>query len=199
MDVNLNTHKTDEDLMVAIKMGDKTALEEIFGRYKSRIFRFAFSMLRNRADAEDSTGDVFLLVYRKRHTFKSGASFSPWIYAISRNRCLNMIRKKKKIFFMSLFGTHTGGGEASVDIPDDRSTPTEEMEKKEQIQHVRSAIKRLPYEQREAITLRQYHGFTYNDISRILECSLEKVKILIYRAKEQLRRDLASYIREESL
>ena len=100
---------------------------------------------------------------------------------------------------MSLFGTHTGGGKASVDIPDDRSTPSEEMEKKEQIQHVRLAIERLPYEQREAITLRQYHGFTYDDISRILECSLEKVKILIYRAKEQLRQDLASYIREESL
>ena len=61
---------------------------------------------------------------------------------------------------------------------------------------VRRAIAALPLEQREAIVLRQYHGFSYEEISRILDCSLDKVKVLIFRAKLNLKGQLASFMGE---
>ena len=85
----------------------------------------------------------------------------------------------------------------SVDIKNGHSTPSESLVKKETSEHVRHAIAGLPPEQREAITLKQYHDLSYLQISEVLDCSLEKVKILIFRAKEQLRIELASFILEE--
>ena len=67
---------------------------------------------------------------------------------------------------------------------------------KEEREYVKEAIERLAPESREAIVLRQYHSLSYQEISEILGCSLEKVKVLIFRAREQLRVDLKSLIKE---
>ena len=82
------------------------------------------------------------------------------------------------------------------DIPDTKEDFRENLESNETSQHIKRAIGRLPFEQKEAIILREYHQLTYEQIAQILNCSLEKVKILIFRARENLRKDLASFIKE---
>jgi RNA polymerase sigma-70 factor (ECF subfamily) len=64
-------------------------------RYREKVFRLTFSMLRNHAMAEDTTQDVFLRVWRALPGFAGQSSLSTWIYAISRNACLSEIRKKR--------------------------------------------------------------------------------------------------------
>ncbi|MBU4333932.1 MAG: DUF134 domain-containing protein, partial [Candidatus Omnitrophica bacterium] len=71
-----------------------------------------------------------------------------------------------------------------------------ELEKTEAATMVRKAILKLSEEQKEALILREYHNMNYADISEIMSCSLEKVKILIFRAREQLKIELSSFILE---
>ncbi|MCA9403583.1 MAG: sigma-70 family RNA polymerase sigma factor, partial [Candidatus Omnitrophica bacterium] len=82
------------------------------------------------------------------------------------------------------------------DVPDHADSSAELLQKKERARHVQQAILRLPYQQREAIVLREYHRFSYDEIAKILNCSLTNVKQLIFRGRERLRTELASYIQE---
>ncbi len=74
--------------------------------------------------------------------------------------------------------------------------PQDQLAVKETGDHVREAITRLSPEQREAIVLQHYEGLSYDEISKVLDCSLDKVKVLIFRAKEKLRVELAFILKE---
>ncbi|MCK5706605.1 MAG: RNA polymerase sigma factor [Candidatus Aureabacteria bacterium] len=188
--------RTDEQIMLVFQSGDINGVEMLFERYKIRIFNFCYRILGNRSDAEEVAGDVFMCLVSQKSTFDPQKTFSTWLYTIARNKCISRIRKQKKmVLFGSFFDKDPEKG--SVDIKNGHSTPSESLVKKETSEHVRHAIAGLPPEQREAITLKQYHDLSYLQISEVLDCSLEKVKILIFRAKEQLRIELASFILEE--
>ena len=168
----------------------------LFQEYKIRILNFCFRMLGNRADAEEVTGDVFLALAHSSQSYDPGRKFSTWLYTIARNKCVSQLRKRKKfVFFWS--SSRENGPDHERDIPCSNDQPDESLSRKEVSEHVRQAIASLSYEQREAIVLRQYHDFSYVQISQILGCTLEKVKILIFRAKESLRIELSSFILEE--
>ena len=187
--------KKDEELMLDFQKGDSRALEEIFHRYKSRILNFAIRMLGNRAEAEDVTGEVFLAFYRSCYSYRPEAKFSTWLFTVARNRCISRIRKNKGV--LSLWVKSREGQEAPVEIPDTSQISRDQVLKKEISKEVQMAIAGLPGEQKEAIILREYHHLSYEDISQVLNCSLEKVKILIYRGREQLRTELSSFIKGE--
>ena len=72
------------------------------------------------------------------------------------------------------------------------------MKEKEMAGEVKKAIEKLPQTQKEAIVLREYQNLSYQEISQILGCSLENVKILIFRARERLRQELSSFMTEGS-
>ena len=167
----------------------------IFMRYKNPILNFCLRVLGNRADAEDVTGEVFLALFSKQYTFKPEAKFSTWLYTIARNNCIDRIRKKRNIVSMWFQSKKDNAWEA-MEITDSSELSAESLEKKEMASRVRVAIQSLPLEQKEAIVLREYQSLSYEQIAQVLNCSLEKTKILIFRAREQLRNHLSSYIRE---
>ena len=187
---------SDEELMKASQLGDESAMRQIFQHNKGRIFNFCYGLLGNRADAEEIAADVFAILIEKKQSYDPARTFSTWIFTIARNLCFNRIRKRKRTVSM-WFSSGDSDQFESWDVPDDGDDSRESLAKKERIRNVRTAIAGLPFEQREVLELRQYQGFRYAEISEILNCSLEKVKILIFRAKENLRNELSSYIREE--
>ena len=186
--------QSDEETMKQYQSGDTDAMRHIFQRYKIRILNFCFGLLGNRADAEEIAGDVFLALVADKSSYDPNRTFSTWIYSIARYKCISQIRKRKPT--LSLSSTKEDQDCEMWDIPDAKDQPRETLEKKEVKYQVRRAILKLPNEQKEAIILRQYHGLSYQQISEVLECSTEKVKILIFRAKEQLSIELASFIEE---
>ena len=187
-------NKNDEDLIQEYQQGDKEALSMIFCRYKRPILNFCLRILGNRADAEDVTGEVFLVLFSRKYVYQPEAKFSTWLYTIARNLCITRIRKKRK--FLSFWVKKHQADELDYwDMADDKELPSEELQKKEMEGHVKKAITRLPVEQKEAIIFREYHDLSYEEIAQVLGCSLEKVKILIFRARERLRRELPSFIK----
>ena len=167
----------------------------IFMRYKNPILNFCLRILGNRPDAEDVTGEVFLALFSKQYTFKPEAKFSTWLYTIARNNCIDRIRKKRNLVSLWFQSKRDDGWEA-LEIMDSNDLSAEALEKKEMARRVRLAIQALPLEQKEAIVLREYQALSYEQIAQVLDCSLEKAKILIFRAREQLRNHLSSYIKE---
>ena len=162
----------------------------IFTRYKTPVLNYALRILGNRADAEDVVSDVFLAVFGGKYRFDPKAKFSTWAFAVTRNRCIDKIRKRKR--FLPFVFRNEGTKELEEwDPPDTKDLPRENLEKSETARRVQSAIQKLPLEQKEALVLREYHDLSYEEISNVLDCSLSKVKVLIFRARENLKSELA--------
>jgi len=178
------------------QLGHEDAIAALFGRYKRPIFNFAYRMLANRADAEDVTGDVFLVLFSKKYTQSPRAKFSTWLFTVARNRCIDKIRKRKNSLSM-WFKRNAGDDYEEWDVVDNQDIPREEMERKEIRKVVRKSIDSLPANLKEALILREYQKLSYGEISQVLDCSLENVKVLIYRARERLKVELSSFIEGE--
>ena len=188
-------HRQDEELIADYQTGNEEALKMLFERYKKPIFNFALRMLGNRADAEDVTSEVFITLVTKKDAYKPTAKFSTWIFTVTRNASISKLRKRKKSFTM-WFQKEDSKDYEQWEVPDNR-LPSDNIVKNETKLQLSRAISNLPPEQREAIILREYHQMSYDQIKEIMNCSLDKVKILIYRAREQLRNELPSIISEE--
>ena len=163
----------------------KKAAEMIFLRYKTRLLNFCLRMLGNRADAEDVTAEAFLALFARKYTFNPAAKFSTWLYTVARNQCISQIRKGRTWFRYGFRPKEAGIMRRwKPKIP---GIAGRELEKKEAAASVRRALAQLPYEQREVIVLREYHQLSYEEISQVVSCSLENVKILIFRGRERLK------------
>ena len=187
--------QSDEDIMLKFQQGNDGAVTMIFERYQNPILNFCLRILGNRADAEDVTGDVFLALFSKKYSFQPQAKFSTWLYTIARNNCIDRIRKRKNIISV-WFTSKEDGSTEQWDIEDKGNLSHEELANKETAHQVRLAITKLPLEQKEAIILREYNKLNYDQIAQILNCSLEKTKVLIFRGRENLREQLASFLKE---
>jgi len=188
-------NRSDEDIVLDFQSGHEEAIQMIFSRYKTRILNFCLRLLGNRADAEDATAEVFLTLFAKKYAFNPQAKFSTWLFTVARNSSISRIRKRKQAVSLWFQDRETETWQ-HLEPEDQKDQSREFLERGETADHVRWAISQLPYEQREAIVLREYHDFKYEQIAQILNCSLEKVKILLFRAREQLRIELASFVKE---
>ena len=186
--------KSDEELMLAYQEGKSEVLDVIFSRYQKKIFNFSLRFLGNRADAEDMTADVFLHLMRRKNQYQPQAKFCTWLYTVARNACLSKIRQRQNIFSLS-FKNNSTNEEQEWDIPDP-TTPADELQKKETALHIKKAVQNLPPSQKEVILLREFHNLSYDEISKITGHSLENVKVLIFRARDQLRQHLATLLKE---
>lgn len=178
--------EADEKLMKQFQEGDSQALSILYERYKSRILNFCLRILGNRSDAEDVTGNVFLAFFSGKYQPRLDARFSTWLFTVARNRCFDILRSRK--------------GDISAEVialADHRPVPSAGLEHKERAMRIREAIGQLPDEQREAMILRSYHGFSYAQIADVLHCSVDKVKVLLFRAREQLRGEMNSFLKED--
>ncbi len=148
-------------------------------------------MVGNRADAEELTQEVFLKAHRALPNYRSGASMSTWLYRIMINTVNDHIRKaEKESRLRKLFGggNVTGYSPVSSSYQEPESAYlTKEMEN-----NVRKALNRLPSKYRMVIVLKEVEEKSYREISEILGISIGTVESRLYRARETLRRELAS-------
>jgi RNA polymerase sigma-70 factor (ECF subfamily) len=185
----------DEELIQSFYNGDREALSVIFARHKEGVFNFALRMLTNRADAEDVTSDVFGRLCGEHGRFRPDASFKTWLYTIARNSCLDRMRNRRN-WASTWFKKQDSQDDVQMDFPSQDPSPSQDLQSKETAHYIRSAIQALPNNQREALVLREYEDLSYEEISKIIGCSLANVKVLIYRARVQLKDTIPAYIKE---
>jgi RNA polymerase sigma-70 factor (ECF subfamily) len=145
----------------------------------------------NEEDAKDMAQEALLRVFRSIKDFKGQSSFSTWLYRIVTNVCLDELRRRKNDKHISIDSTvQTENGEMHMELCSDKETPETVYERVEQRELIKKAIQELNDEYRSVIVLRDIQGFSYDEISTMLECSLGTVKSRINRARSMLREKL---------
>ncbi|MBZ0202522.1 MAG: RNA polymerase sigma factor [Ignavibacteria bacterium] len=185
----------EENLLVeGLRRGESNSLEHLFNIYKDKVFNTAISYVQNAEDAEELTQDVFFEAFRSIEKYKGDSSLSTWIYRITVNKSLDFIRytKRKKRFAVitNLFNPQTG--EQKFDATD-FVHPGTELEKKEQSAHLFKALEKLPENQKTAFILSKIEGLSYVEISKVMKLSVSSVESLLFRAKQNLKKNLSRY------
>ncbi len=180
---------SDEILVHRTLEGDLRAFTELVERYKDAIYNLGYRMLRQREDAEDIAQEVFLHVYRSLDRFDQTQRFSPWIYRIASNLCLDKLRKNRNPT-ISLDAPLAEDRELYRQIPDGARGPLELTEEAETKKEIQRAIDALPEKYRMIVIMRHTQDLAYEEIAESLELPLGTVKTRLFRAREILRRHL---------
>lgn len=168
--------------------GDIESFELLISSYDKRAYNIAYRIMGNEEDAKDMAQEAMLRVYRSIKDFKGQSSFSTWLYRIVTNVCLDELRRRKNDRHVSIDSTiKTEDGELHIELCSDKETPETAYERVEQRELIKEAIRELNDEYRSVIVLRDIQGFSYEEISNMLECSLGTVKSRINRARTMLR------------
>jgi RNA polymerase sigma-70 factor (ECF subfamily) len=187
----------DAVLMLRVKRGDRAAFTELVEKYKQPVMNLVYRTLRDETEAEDLAQNVFLQVYKSARRYESRAKFSTWLFTIARNLCLNELRRRSRHPAESLEETHgEHEGQLQRQYEDKKNfLPTETLLHSELAQKIEEALAELPENQRTAILLCRQEDLSYEEIARVLGCSLSATKSLIHRGREVLKQKLKPYLR----
>lgn len=174
----------ERDLVRRAKRGDIAAFEDLVACYEKKIYNTAYRFFYNREDAFDITQEIFIKIYTSLSRFREGSSFSTWVYRIAVNTCIDFYRKRRE-HTVPINEEITGLDQGITGMG--HISPEEALEKKELRDEIQRAIHMLPEEQRMCIILRDVQGFSYVEISEILNCSLGTVKSRINRGRKALK------------
>lgn len=170
-------------LIEKAKKGDKAAFEELVRLHEQNVYNLTLKMLKNREDALDAAQEVFLKVWINIENFRGDSKFSVWIYRLTYNTCLDVLRKMKKGEIISLTSEED---EAEKDIPDETLTPEENTLRQETRHIVRKAVEELPEEYRRILIMREFTEMTYTEISKATGLNEGTVKSRLSRARGKL-------------
>ena len=188
---------TDEQLVSLCTGDNESAFNELYLRYKDKLFSFILQFVKNQNTAEDIFQETFVRVVKHSGRFDPRKKFSSWVYTIAANLCRDQLKWRKRRRNQVSMETGDVSGESSGLLLKDRLSsgemgPREELEQNERHALLNQAIGRLPEKFRIVMELNMRQGFKYREVAKILKCPLGTVKSRIHKAVEMLRDDLAS-------
>lgn len=173
----------DVDLIRQAARGSVEAYNLLISRWEKRVYNYLLRLTANREDALDLTQDVFLKAYQNLRKLDDPGRFAPWLYRIAHNEAYSMFRKRRP--------------EADVDEIEPESTETgitvggSSVFPIELSLAVAGALDRLSPDHREAVVLKIYQGFKFEEMAEILSCPVSTIKSRLYTALELLKTELA--------
>jgi RNA polymerase sigma-70 factor (ECF subfamily) len=189
------------ELLEGLRAGDAAALEPLMARYAPRVFRLAFGITRNQADAEEVVQDVFLTIFRKHESFEGRAALGSWIYRITTNTALNKRRGKRAEVETSLddmLPTFRADGHREGDrsflLADWSQSPETAALTAETRAALEAALARLPERYRAVLVLRDVEGVSNEEVAAMLGESIASVKSRLHRARMALREMLTRHL-----
>lgn len=179
-------------IMSEIAEGNLSAFKELVELYQRPIINFVVRFIGDKNKAEDIAQEVFLRVFKAAKDYRPKSKFKTWLFKIATNLCLNEIRDNKNSpQFIDLLELNEAGFLA---VAPDSYSPEKTFENKQLIDIIRKAITNLPEKQRIALLLQKYNGFSYEEMSQIMGCSVSSVESLIQRARQNMKRMLTHYL-----
>ena len=177
--------------------GDELSFETLILSCKGKAYSIAFRYMKNEHDAMDVLQDSFIKIFKNLSSFNYESRFDTWVYRIVVNTCNDALRKaKNRSNVISMTPKDEEDEEYELNIPDKSAGPEEQYQKKEESAYILECMDKLVQEHREIIILRDIKGFSYEEISEILDCSLGTVKSRISRARLRLKEIYISGMKE---
>lgn len=170
-------------LLEHAQAGDRRAFDALMTPYEKKLYTLCFRMAGDKEDALDCAQEAMLRVWRALYSYRKEASFTTWIYRIATNTCLDLLRKRKTKPSVSLEALTDAGFfvQASSGDPEEHAVSNARRDA------LQTGINALPPDMRAALILRDVQGFSYEEVSAILDTPLGTVKSRINRAREKLR------------
>lgn len=172
----------DRDLILRARRGAVDAFNLLVSRWEKRVYNYVLRLVRDREDALDLTQDTFMKAYQNLSRLEDPSRFAPWLYRIAHNQAYSWLRKPRPV----------ADDRPQFEVADTMG-PVFPIELGLAVE---SALTRLSEEQREAVVLKIYQGFKFEEMAEVLGCPVSTVKSRLYSALEVLKEVLAPVRRE---
>jgi RNA polymerase sigma-70 factor (ECF subfamily) len=175
----------DSTLVQRAKNGDKSAFDMLVRKYQHRIAAVVSRFVRDYAECQDVVQDSFIRAYKSLSGFRGDSQFYTWMYRIAVNTAKNHLASKKRrpSFDVELDDAENIDGGIYIQNND---TPEHELLRDEIAQVVSKALQLLPDDIRQAITLREMEGLSYEEIADVMNTPVGTVRSRIFRAREAI-------------
>jgi len=186
---------TDLDLVRRIKSGDEDAFEQMVERYHARVYSLSYGVLRNAEDAEESTQDSFLTLYRKIGTFDESKKFFSWFYRVALNQAYSRARRRKPAtttLSEEYLPRFTADGHiATPEFPDWSASIEDGAIARDLASRAGEFIGELPPAYRDVIWMYDVEEMSSADVAETLEISIPAFKSRLHRARLYVRQRLS--------
>jgi RNA polymerase sigma-70 factor (ECF subfamily) len=168
----------DRDLIAKARRGDVEAYNLLVSRWEKRVFNYLLRLVRHREDALDVSQDVFLKAYQHLPKLEDPGKFTGWLFRIAHNEAYSLLRKRKP----------------EDELPPETGSASSGLHPMELSLAVEAALGRLSEDQREAVILKVYQGFKFEEMAEILDCPVSTVKSRLYTALDLLKTVLSPQV-----
>ena len=193
---------TDLQLVERTLAGDQRAYELLVLKYQRRIERLIGRMVRDTDLVQDIAQETFLRAYRALHQFRGDAQFYTWLYRIAVNTAKKTLLEMKRDPVLTESALHISSEEdetsGRTNEPISEETPETVLAAQEIAAAVNAAMDALPEDLRQAITLREIEGLSYEEIASAMECPIGTVRSRIFRAREAISAKVKPLLERQS-
>lgn len=169
----------DLKLIETILDGNVDSFNILVNKYELTVLRFIYNMIKDKEASEDITQEVFITVYNKLYLYDKSHKFSNWLLQISKNKCIDYIRKYKRVYESNI--------EDIPNITSKEMSPEQVAEFKETKENIESYLNCLNEVDRQILTIRYSLNMTFYDLSQVLEMTESNVKRRYYRSRENFK------------
>jgi len=183
----MSDREIDLQLVERVRQGDQRAFGILVEKYQRKLIRLLSRMVRDQHEIEDIAQEAFIKAYRALPQFRGEAAFYTWLYRIAVNTAKNYLSSRGRAM-----QTISDQAMNDDDEPDERlvahdiGNPETELLSKQVAIAINQAVDDLPEELRQAITLREIEGMTYEEIAETMACPIGTVRSRIFRAREAI-------------
>jgi RNA polymerase sigma-70 factor (ECF subfamily) len=178
--------------VTAAQAGDDSAFAELVQRHDRAIYSFTLGLVRNTDDARDLVQEVWVRVARHLPQLREPARFTPWLYRIARNCCMDFLQSRKTRMYATLPPTDGDDDEPRFDPPDlNAEAPDQHVVSLDERRKVWEALGGLSERDRTALFLREFEELPYAEIGRVLGISPNAAEVRVFRARERFRRQFS--------
>ncbi len=172
----------DSELLKKIAKGDSKSFAALFEKYKSKVYGTCYYLVSDKALAEDLSQETWIRVVKSAQDYQPIAPVISWILRIARNACYNELRSRNRWVDLD--------GEEEQQVPHDQLSVEEILGNFEDESRLKEAIIKLPPQQKMALMLVIQEEKSHSEVAQEMSCSVGAIKVLLFRARESLRRRL---------
>jgi len=194
----MSEREIDQELVIRVQQGDKKAFDMLVLKYQLRLSKLVSRFLRNQSDIPDVVQEAFIKAYRALPNFRGDSAFYTWLYRIAINTAKNhLVAQSRKSPANSIDAQEAEDYGASEWLKE-YASPEREALASELEATIYQAMDELPSDLREAITLREIEGLSYEDIAAVMDCPIGTVRSRIFRAREAIDSKLEPILDDDS-
>jgi len=184
--------------VVRVQQGDNKAFDMLVLKYQLRLSKLVSRFLRNQSDVPDVVQEAFIKAYRALPNFRGDSAFYTWLYRIAINTAKNHLVAQSRKNPANSIDVQDAEDYGASEWLKEYASPEREALASELEATIHQAMGDLPSDLREAITLREIEGLSYEDIAAVMDCPIGTVRSRIFRAREAIDSKLAPILDDDS-